>query len=339
MRNLLFLLAGLLVCAAAAHAQGPTGLRADQLALVINDDEPNSVEIGAYYGKARDIPARNIIHVRIPGKPRKLSEAQFIELKQQIDAGLGPHIQAVSMVWTAPYAVECNSITSAFSLGFDAGLCSAACGPGKPNPYFNSAARQPLSGAGVRLSMLMPTESVEQSKALIDRGVLSGFRMPTATAYYLTTSEAARNSRARFFPKAGVLPARKLTVKRLEADSIENEKDIIVYQTGMARVAKLDTLQFVPGALADSLTSFGGDLLGGGGGSQMSSLRWLEAGATASYGTVTEPCNFWQKFPQPAVLLMQYLSGATAIEAYWKSVAWPVQGVFIGEALAAPYRK
>jgi uncharacterized protein (TIGR03790 family) len=98
----------------------------------------------------------------------------------------------------------------------------------------------------------------------------------------------------------------------------------------------LQSLHFMPGALADHMTSFGGDLLGGGG--QMSSLEWLKAGATASYGTVSEPCNFWQKFPNPHVLLMNYLSGATAIEAYWKSVAWPTQGVFIGEPLAAPYR-
>ena len=27
------------------------------------------------------------------------------------------------------------------------------------------------------------------------------------------------------------------------------------------------------------------------------------------------------------------------IEAYWKSVAWPGQGVFIGEPLARPYRR
>ncbi|HEU4845882.1 MAG TPA: TIGR03790 family protein, partial [Burkholderiaceae bacterium] len=31
--------------------------------------------------------------------------------------------------------------------------------------------------------------------------------------------------------------------------------------------------------------------------------------------------------------------GATAIEAYWRSVAWPAQGLFIGEPLAAPYRQ
>lgn len=106
------------------------------------------------------------------------------------------------------------------------------------------------------------------------------------------------------------------------------------YQTGLARVGKLETLRFLPGALADHLTSYGGDLLGSG---QMSSLRWLEAGATASYGTVSEPCNHWQKFPHPQILLQHYLSGATAIEAYWRSVAWPAQGLFIGEPLARPY--
>jgi hypothetical protein len=31
------------------------------------------------------------------------------------------------------------------------------------------------------------------------------------------------------------------------------------------------------------------------------------------------------------------LAGETAIEAYWKSVSWPAQGVVIGEPLAAPY--
>ena len=94
-------------------------------------------------------------------------------------------------------------------------------------------------------------------------------------------------------------------------------------------------LGFRPGALADHLTSLGGDLLGT---EQMSSLRWLQAGATASYGTVSEPCSHWQKFPNPSVLLKHYVQGNSAIEAYWKSVAWPTQGLFIGEPLAAPYR-
>jgi uncharacterized protein (TIGR03790 family) len=92
--------------------------------------------------------------------------------------------------------------------------------------------------------------------------------------------------------------------------------------------------RFLDGAIADHLTSAGGVLFGGG---QMSILRWLDAGATASYGTVVEPCAFPQKFPHPAVVIDRYTRGETLIEAYWKSVAWPGQGVFVGEPLAAPF--
>jgi uncharacterized protein (TIGR03790 family) len=74
-------------------------------------------------------------------------------------------------------------------------------------------------------------------------------------------------------------------------------------------------------------------------GGQMSALEWIASGATASYGTVSEPCSHLQKFPHPQALLLHYAQGSTAIEAYWKSVAWPQQGVFIGEPLAAPFAK
>lgn len=322
--------------APAQNVRPTGGLNASQLAVVINDEEPASVELGEYYRKARSIPSANIVHVRIPPGTRKLDAAQFEQLKAHIDAKLSPEIQAVLMVWTAPYAVECNSLTSAYTVGLDISLCSKTCAPSKPSTYFNSPSITPYTEHRMRLSMLLPTESVEASKALIDRGVAAGFATPKATAYFLKTSDVARSSRARLFPVSTTVPPKKLTVKTIQADSLENVNDIIVYETGLAHVPKLDTLRFVPGALADHLTSTGGDLLDT---NQMSSLRWLDAGATASYGTVSEPCNHWQKFPHSTVLLGQYLRGASAIEAYWKSVAWPAQGVFIGEPLAAPYRR
>jgi uncharacterized protein (TIGR03790 family) len=335
LRAILTLALVLLAGAAGAQSGARPGLQPGQLAIVVNDDEPNSVAIGAYYRKVRGIPKENVVHVRIPNRPHRLDAATFQILKEQIDDQLGPHIQAVLMVWTAPYAVECNSITAAYTLGFDGGQCVRTCAPGHPSRYFNAAASQPAE-AGLRLSMLLPTESVPKAKALIDRGLASGFRLQQASAYYLVTSEAARNTRVPYYPPPARLAAKKIATKVLKADVLEGADDIMVYQTGMAWVDKLDTLKFRPGALADHLTSLGGDLLGA---SQMSSLRWLEAGATASYGTVSEPCNHWQKFPHPGILLRHYVGGASAIEAYWKSVAWPAQGLFIGEPLAAPYRR
>jgi uncharacterized protein (TIGR03790 family) len=333
-----FLLILMAAAAANAHAQftSAPSLQPAQLAIVINDADPNSVKVGEYYRKRRNIPDDNVVHVSIPDKPREISAERFQELKEEIDSHLGADIQAVLMIWTAPYKVECNSITGAYTLGFDPSQCAKTCASGRSSPYFNSRSTRPYADLKLRLSMLLPTESVADAKALIDRGASAGFRTVPGTAYYLVTSEKTRNSRAGFFPPPGRIEARKLGTRTMQADVLEGAKDVMIYETGMARVDKLETLHFLPGALADHLTSLGGDLLGEG---QMSSLRWLEAGATASYGSVSEPCNYWQKFPNPTVLLKHYVQGNSAIEAYWKSVAWPTQGLFIGEPLAAPYRK
>lgn len=325
---LLLLSAGARVHAAAAP--GPDALGPDQLALAVNDADPASVALAAYYAELRGIPPARIVHVSIPGKPQRLDAAAFARLKADIDRQLGPQVRIVLFAWTAPYAVECNSLTAAYTLGFDPAQCARSCAPGRKHAYFNATALPP----GMRLSMLLPAEPPEVARAVAERGKAAGFSLAPAGAYFLRTSDAPRNSRARFFPPSGAIPARKLTVHTLRQDVLEGARDIMLYQTGAARVGKLETLGFLPGALADHLTSYGGDLLGSG---QMRSLRWLEAGATASYGTVSEPCNHWQKFPHPQILLQHYLSGATAIEAYWRSVAWPAQGLFIGEPLARPY--
>jgi uncharacterized protein (TIGR03790 family) len=317
-------------------APAVSGLQAAQVAVVVNDEDANSVAVGNYYQQVRNIPKNNVVHVRIPHSPRKLDVAEFNALKQKIEASIGPEIQVIVLVWTAPYAVECNSITSALTLGFDARQCMYTCAPGKPSPYFDSDSRRPYTDLGIRISMLLPTESIERSKSLIYRGLLSDFRLQPASAYFLVTDDKGRSSRAGSFPPSGKIPRLKFRIKTLRSNEIEGKRDIMIYETGLASVPKLDTLGFLPGALADHLTSSGGDLLGSG---QMSSLRWLDAGATASYGTVSEPCNYPQKFPNPQVLLKHYLAGETAIEAYWKSLAWPAQGVVIGEPLAAPYHR
>ena len=119
----------------------------------------------------------------------------------------------------------------------------------------------------------------------------------------------------------------------LEKNSIESKQDVMFYFTGLPHVKKILTNRFLPGAVADHLTSGGGILTGS---YQMSILEWIKAGATASYGAVIEPCNYPEKFPDPTVLMDYYLKGNSLIEAYWKSVEEPGQGVFVGEPLAAP---
>jgi uncharacterized protein (TIGR03790 family) len=106
------------------------------------------------------------------------------------------------------------------------------------------------------------------------------------------------------------------------------------YFTGLAKVPYITRNTYLPGAVADHLTSTGGMLSGS---DQMNSLEWIKAGATGTYGAVIEPCNFVGKFPNPEVLIHYYLRGNSLIEAYWKSVQMPGQGIFVGEPLAKPF--
>ncbi|MDH5649559.1 MAG: TIGR03790 family protein [Gammaproteobacteria bacterium] len=182
--------------------------------------------------------------------------------------------------------------------------------------------------------MALASTDFDQAKRLIDRGVASDNTSPEGTAFLVSTSDKHRNVRSVLYPFIYQQFQGLVNIEQINADYLEHKTDILFYFTGIKDVEKLDTLEFLPGAIADHLTSTGGVLDGR---SQMSILRWLEAGATGSYGAVTEPCNFPAKFPNPAIAIASYASGETLIEAYWKSVLQPGQGIFVGEPLAKPF--
>lgn len=324
--------AGVLTNNATARAITPS-----QVAVIVNKQDANSMTVGDYYLNARNIPRNNLITVDISPEVTVLTENQFRNLKEEIFAKIGEDIQVIVLAWTKPYAVNCNSITAAITLGYQAKQCENGCGVGVKNPYFNSQSRNPKKDFNMRLSILLPTDSIDTAKSIVDKGVLSAFKLNEATGYFLkTTYDAASKPREPFFPKDLTrIESKKLWIRTIKADTIKYKKDIMFYFTGADTAPDYETLNFMPGAIADNLTSFGGILSND---RSKTILKWLDAGVTGSYGSVSEPCNYWQKFPNPKVLVSHYLAGETLIEAYWKSVYWPTQGLFIGEPLAAPYR-
>ena len=326
----------LLAAASAPQAQGAAQegvLDARALGLIINDADPLSVEIGRYYRARRAIPAANVVHVNLSNGP-SLTPEEFARAKRVIDAHTPALVQAYALAWTEPYRVGCMSVTSAVAYGFDVRSCASGCQRTPTSPYFNSDSRQPYRDFHLRPSMLLAARDFAHGKALIDRGIAADHTFPHGTAYLLDTSDRARDVRATTFAYLRLFADARLRVQILRSDVLRNRSDVLFYFTGLADVADLDTVHFLPGAIADHLTSFGGELVGS---PQMSSLEWLEAGATASYGTVVEPCAFEEKFPEVPIVIRRYLAGETLIEAYWKSVAEPSQGVFIGEPLARPF--
>ncbi|MEY4766942.1 MAG: hypothetical protein RI907_3615 [Pseudomonadota bacterium] len=316
-------------------------LSAKDLGVVINTDDPYSVQVGEYYARARNIPDDRVLRLSLPIKSA-LTASEFETFSKRIDQFYGDRVQGLALTWRQPYGVECNAITGALALGFDPKLCSNPCSPSRTSSYFASPSQAPWKDFHMRLSMLIAAKDVEGAKALIDRGVKAdgslGLRgAPVAHVHYVTTSDEVRSQRQLLFPPAGGVGRAGLAVHLDQTEALRNADRVLMYLTGRANVDALDTNTFVPGALGDHLTSFGGVLDKPHG--QMTALSWIDAGVTATYGTTSEPCAHLTKFPHPQALLLFYVQGATALEAYWKSVAWPQQGLFVGEPLAAPFSR
>lgn len=316
-----------------------------ELAVVVNELDALSVDAGAYYADERGIPADNIVSVSLDPASKTVSADDFGAQLSAVEAALPDDIQAYVLTWVQPFRVECMSITSAFALGgYDDAYCNtsgSACSPTGAVDYYGSSSTRPFDDHGVRPAMMLAAQSDDHMRQLVDRGVAADHTFPPGTGYLVRTTDEARSVRWSDFAGAATSwESSELDLVYVDnadgsgANLVRDTDDVLIYLTGLTRVDHIDTNTYRPGAVADHLTSYGGDLTGGG---QMSILRWLEAGATASYGTAVEPCNYAQKFPRASVLIDAYFRGRTVLEAYWQSVHWPGEGVFVGEPLARPF--
>ena len=324
------LLLCLALCAFETEAEG---LTPERLGVVYNRDDAASTRTAAYYASRRRVPPQNVVAISLPDKA-VIDRAELFALRKSLLAALPADVQSLLLIWSKPYAVECMSITTAIAAGYQPGFCEPGCGATTSNPLYDTDGWLPADTVGWLPAMLLPSQDEVLARAVIDRGVQADGSAPKDTVYLVRTPDAARNVRAEGYGDSQRLLAGRITVRIVSAPVDGPRSDVLAYFTGAKRVDELRSLTFRPGAVADHLTSTGGVLAGG---DQMTALEWLAQGATASYGTVSEPCNNLGKFPNPKVLLTHYLHGDTLLEAYWKSVAMPGQGLFIGEPLARPY--
>lgn len=336
-----------------------TAILPEQLAIIVNTDDPISHTIATYYANARGIPAQNIIPVSLGTRRAILSEANFLSAMNQINqalAGKEDSIQAFLLAWKGP-----NFFSGAPHIGGAAGSSVAAAfakGALLENPgassgrtqahhhrllhdFFNSNSTTPYTDFGIRPTMHLMTgeNTVNSIMAMIDKGVSSDATFPTGDGYYIHTQDRIRNTR---WPSMEEVP-NQYTNMNLQAldlrdslrDFLFGTSDILFYFTGKDLIQGIATNQFLPGAIADHMTSSGGVIANNG---QTFIGEWMDAGATASYGTVTEPTNSVNKFPNPELITREYFQGGSTLGSYWKSVRDPSQGYFVGDPLARPFK-
>ncbi|QDT04523.1 hypothetical protein K227x_29150 [Rubripirellula lacrimiformis] len=95
------------------------------------------------------------------------------------------------------------------------------------------------------------------------------------------------------------------------------------------------SFEFVPGAIADNLTSLSGAFNTA---SQTKITELLHAGAALTNGAVAEPFSLQPKFTT-AMSFGYYASGMTAIESFYMTIASPYQLLIVGDPLAQAYAR
>ena len=343
--------------AAADAPAAATSLVATDVAVLIAEGDATSEAIGRAYQLARGIPEANMVRVPLAARTDSMPAADFVTLKAAIDARLPANVQATLVTWTQPSRVTgvttagaaCSmGITSALALGYDTRYCGG-CVLTPTTAYYDSSSHRPFTDHGVRPSMMLGAATLAAAQLLINRGLAADGTWANSGntggnaghAWLVRTSDAARSTRGADFRALAATTVTGLTMHYVDnadsngSDVVANQARVMFYFTGLVAVPQITTNSYLPGAVADHLTSLGGVLPDGNG--QMPITSWLAAGLTGSYGTVEEPCNFAEKFPRASVLVDHYQRGDTLIEAYWKSVQWPGQGLFIGEPLARPW--
>jgi uncharacterized protein (TIGR03790 family) len=316
-----------------AASAGADGLTAASLGVIYDRNDAASRRVAEYYVARRHVPIGNLMGLSLPARD-VITRQELADLRRTMLAQLPSDVQSLLLVWRRPSAVECMSVTTAFAAGYQAAFCEPGCAATEPSPLYDSSGWLPADTIGWLPAMLLPSDDEALARALIDRGIAADATRPPGTVYLVHSQDQRRNVRAADYPLAVAEVSNRIRVLEPATPIEQAPTGVIAYFTGVSRVAELSRIAFLPGAVADHLTSAGGVLSGG---SQMSVLAWLDQGATGSYGTVSEPCNLPGKFPNPAIFLKYYLRGDTLLAAYWKSVAMPGQGLFVGEPLARPY--
>jgi uncharacterized protein (TIGR03790 family) len=320
--------------------------------VVVNQQSTNSVQVGNYYCELRQVPPQNLLRINWTGGNGSWSEADFTTtlynplLAMLSTRQLTNQIDDLVLCMDLPYMVDLgangiNSTTSALFYGVKPDPnppCSMASG--STNLYAGSESifrsTPPISAFSNSFLVTMITSSnLAFAQQIIQSGAFSDSTFPTQTVYLEKSSDVDRNVRYLLFDNT-IFNTRLRgypAMQRNNAGGIGGFGTIFGAETGTFYYP-VSGVAFVPGSLADNLTSYGGLIFVDSG--HLNILSLLQAGAAGTYGTVTEPCNYLEKFPSPQLYFYQ-ARGYTLAECYYQSVTNPYQGLIMGDPLAAPF--
>lgn len=234
---------------------------------------------------------------------------------------------------TIPNFEPARGFRSRYHWDLERGVAGAQ--PGTDHRYVLSAM---LAYTGVR------GNSLPEVTAYLRRAVASDASHPQGTVYLMENRDIRTRVRRHLFRGTiAALEARGRHAVVLSADmpgengrEPQRRTDVIGLVAGTRRVLwEQSGSVLLPGAIAESFTSFAGHFANP---AQTKLTEFLRHGAAGSSGAVREPYSFVEKFPVPQ-MHVYYADGASLAEAYYQSVSGPYQLLIVGDPLARPFAR
>lgn len=228
--------------------------------------------------------------------------------------------------------LKCQQMNKVESRGFHSRYFwtpdgSKSLDPSKGQSYLLSTMLGVTTGRG---------NTVDEILAYLKRAVEADGMRPRGTFYYMKNSDIRSVTRDSCFAAAAD-DIKRLGVSAAVLPGVlpPRTNDVLGIMTGAADldIAK-SGLRFLPGAICDNLTSYGGMLEAKPWQTPLSDF--LRAGATGASGTVFEPTSMQAKFALPS-LFIHYARGCSFAESYYQSVAGPYMLLIVGDPLCQPF--
>jgi hypothetical protein len=367
--HLLAAAAGLALTTTALAGGGP-----DNVLLLIDPSDPDSLHIGNAYADARGLPEGSVLYMRPwAGNHQDFVdqnlEALFGELEQR---GIGDRIDYILIAPTDQYRLRASStisdgcfpvsnfsVSACYTMAFVADEVLGGLTSQHPNRFFRPSGDPvgfdsevawlgglPSTGSLARRYFIGATlgytrdagNTVEEVLDMIDRSAAADGSRPAGRFFFMNNaSDPARNVRQPSY----ALVISDMTAAGADALQVDGRlpaspPTALGIMTGFSSADIVGAaFTFADGAFADHLTSFAGALAGTG---QSELSEWIRKGASGSAGAVEEPCNYPGKFPHPR-LHHFYWHGASLGESYLRSAQYlPFQIMLYGDPICSPLR-
>lgn len=318
--------------------------------VIINDNSPDSKEIGIYYAKKRGIPTKNICHIKCPAT-EELNDKDYRPLIEKpvkaylAKTGLNKTVDYLVLTKGIPIKLRNSGMSvDSMLMCMDLGFSFEGLKQGIPNPYFKKREHFSHKKYGFYLATRLDGHTKKDAKALVDRALAA----KAARGVFIFDMCPAKNGGSYRIYNDDMRKTHDFLIHNgyisyfdNTAEFIGGRKKIMGYFSWGSNDPAYDfkkyrSNQFLPGAIGETAVSTSARSFGYYKAGQSMIADLIAAGITGIKGYVSEP--YLSAIAMPSILFERYISGFNLAESFYMAsrfIFW--KDIVVGDPLTAPY--